>query len=77
MLKTIYTAKELAAYLKVSERTVLDLARSGKIPHHKVGKQWRFDPSEVWESLKPSDTLPPTERPPRFVADMSKVVWDD
>tara|TARA_B100001989_G_scaffold251385_1_gene230483 strand:- start:46 stop:279 length:234 start_codon:yes stop_codon:yes gene_type:complete len=77
MLKTIYTAKELADYLKVSERTILDLARGGKIPHYKVGKQWRFDPSEVWESLKPSTIAASHEAAPRFVADLSQVEWDD
>jgi len=77
MLKTIYTAKELAEYLKVSERTVLDLARADKIPHYKVGKQWRFDPSEVWESLKPSTIAASHEAAPRLVADESDLIWDD
>lgn len=77
MLKTIYTAKELADYLKVSERTILDLARGGKIPHYKVGKQWRFVSEDVLESLKPSTITASHEAAPRLVADESDLIWDD
>ncbi len=38
----ILTIKEVAAYLKVNERTVYRLAASGKIPAFKVGGSWRF-----------------------------------
>lgn len=47
----VLTAKELAGLLKVSERTILDLARGGKIPHRRVGNRWRFVFSEVLDSL--------------------------
>ena len=77
MLKTIFTAKELADYLKVSERTILDLARGGKIPHYKVGNRWRFVSEDVLESLKPSTLAASHEAAPRFVADLSQVEWDD
>ncbi|MDB4373041.1 helix-turn-helix domain-containing protein [Mariniblastus sp.] len=38
----IYTLAEAAAYLKVSVRTLWQLAKDGKIPHRRVGKQYRF-----------------------------------
>lgn len=38
----LMTAKELAAYLKLNERTVLKLAAEGPLPAVKVGSQWRF-----------------------------------
>lgn len=39
---SILTIKELAAYLKVNERTVYRLAGAKKIPAFKVGGTWRF-----------------------------------
>ena len=38
---------ELAVILKKSPWTVRKLARNGDIPAFKVGKDWRFYPSEV------------------------------
>jgi excisionase family DNA binding protein len=35
---------EAARLLKVSERTLWQLARDGKVPHKRVGKQYRFSP---------------------------------
>jgi len=38
----ILTIKEVAKYLKVTERTLYRLAQEGKIPAFKVGGSWRF-----------------------------------
>lgn len=38
----LMTVRELAAYLKVNERTVLKLASQGPLPAVRVGSQWRF-----------------------------------
>lgn len=38
----LMTVRELAAYLKLNERTVLKLAAEGPLPAVKVGNQWRF-----------------------------------
>jgi excisionase family DNA binding protein len=38
----LMTVKDLAAYLKLNERTVLKLAADGPLPAVKVGNQWRF-----------------------------------
>ena len=64
----IMTAKELAERLKVSERTILDLARGGKIPHRRVGSLWRFIFKEVLDSLLvlPIEDTDETDRPQRF-----------
>jgi excisionase family DNA binding protein len=47
---TIFTIKEVAAYLKVNKRTVYILAASRDIPVFKVGGFWRFrkDTLEQW-----------------------------
>ena len=38
----ILTIKEVAEYLKVTERTIYRLAAAKKIPAFKVGGTWRF-----------------------------------
>jgi len=62
----ILTLKELAEYLKVTERTIYRLAGAKKIPAFKVGGTWRFSRAEIdaWirrQSSDPSDA--PTEKP--------------
>lgn len=42
MREDILTIKEVAEYLKVTERTLYRLAQEGKIPAFKVGASWRF-----------------------------------
>ncbi len=44
---TILTIEEVAKYIKVSERTVLDWAQKGDIPAGKLGNVWRFKKSEI------------------------------
>jgi len=47
MNETIMTIEEVAKYIKVSERTVLDWAQKGDIPAGKLGNVWRFKKSEI------------------------------
>ena len=43
-----YTTDEVAAFLRISERTVKDLAEQDKLPGGvKVGRQWRFDRAKL------------------------------
>jgi excisionase family DNA binding protein len=43
----IFIIKEVAAYLKLAEKTVYRLASEGKLPGFKAGGSWRFRKSEV------------------------------
>lgn len=43
----IMTIEEVAAYLRVSERTVYDWAQKGELPGGKLGTTWRFKRQEV------------------------------
>lgn len=58
----IMTIEEVAAYLRVSERTVYDWAQKGDLPGGKLGTTWRFKREDVehWVnsriSSKPSNT---------------------
>ncbi len=47
MAKDILTIKEVAEYLKVTERTLYRLAQEGKVPAFKVGGSWRFQLADI------------------------------
>lgn len=56
MREDILTIKEVAEYLKVTERTLYRLAQEGRIPAFKVGASWRFKRADInaWiEGQKP------------------------
>lgn len=42
MADDILTIQEVAAYLKLNEKTAYRLASEGKLPGFKVGGSWRF-----------------------------------
>ncbi len=46
------SVEEIADHLKISKETVYRWLDKGKIPAHRVGKQWRFKPSEVDDWVK-------------------------
>lgn len=43
----IMTLKEVAAYLKLAEKTAYRLAAEGKLPGFKVGGSWRFKREDI------------------------------
>lgn len=43
----ILTIKEVAEYLKVTDRTIYRLAGAKKIPAFKVGGTWRFSRADI------------------------------
>lgn len=43
----ILTIKQVAAYLKVADRTIYRLAATNGIPAFKVGGTWRFRHSDI------------------------------
>jgi excisionase family DNA binding protein len=52
--ETLLEVEEVAALLKVHPQTVYDMARSGELRGFKVGRWWRFLPSDLkaWASAK-------------------------
>lgn len=50
MTDQILTLKEVAAYLKLADKTAYRLASEGKLPGFKVGGSWRFkrEDLEAW-----------------------------
>ena len=47
MTDEILTLKEVAAYLKLAEKTAYKLAAEGKLTGFKVGGSWRFKREDV------------------------------
>jgi excisionase family DNA binding protein len=43
----IMTIKEVAVYLKLTEKTAYRLTAQGKIPGFKVGGSWRFKMTDI------------------------------
>jgi PTS system nitrogen regulatory IIA component len=66
-MNDIMTLEELAAYLRVSERTVYDWASKGELPGGKIGTSWRFKRSDIetWvnQKLSPRVQSPPLKSP--------------
>jgi len=48
----ILTIKQVAEYLKVTERTIYRLAAAKKIPAFKVGGTWRFSLGDIDSWIK-------------------------
>jgi excisionase family DNA binding protein len=42
-----FSVEEIARYLAVSKESIYRWLEREKIPAHRVGKQWRFKPSEI------------------------------
>jgi excisionase family DNA binding protein len=51
-LPELLDAKQVAAYLKLHEVTVINFARQGKLPGFKVGREWRFRADEIRDWIK-------------------------
>lgn len=53
----ILTVRQVADYLKVTERTIYRLAAARKVPAFKVGGTWRFSLADIdsWIKLQSED----------------------
>ena len=57
-MKEVMTLEEVAEYLQVSQKSILRMAQSGKIPAAKVASQWRFMRSIVDDWLMAQMEIP-------------------
>ena len=59
MSDDILTIREVAEYLKVTEKTVYGLVQRRQIPGFKVGGQWRFRREDLdsWIASQTADTM--------------------
>ena len=54
----VLTLHDASLYLKVSERTIWQLAKDGKVPHGKVGNQYRFTRAQLTAWLEEQNATP-------------------
>ena len=54
---TWLTVEQIAAHLQVSKETVYRWLDRGRIPAHRVGKQWRFLITEIDEWVKRGEAI--------------------
>jgi excisionase family DNA binding protein len=52
MGEEILTTQEVAELLKLHPKTVNKLAKSGRVPAYRIGRQWRFRKSEILKLLE-------------------------
>jgi len=57
-LREVMTLEEVAEYLQVSQKSILRMAQTGKIPAAKVASQWRFMRSVVDDWLMAQMEIP-------------------
>lgn len=55
----ILTIKEVADYLKLTERTLYRLVQEGRVPGFKVGNSWRFKRADIddWIEIQKEQVL--------------------
>lgn len=58
----LLTAEELGERLRLPARTIRDQAAAGLIPHHRIGKHYRFSADDIAEFLKQTKQHPVTAR---------------
>jgi excisionase family DNA binding protein len=67
-LAEVFTPKEVAKALKLSEKTVLQYLREGRIPGFRVGKHWRVRRADLAALVQPEPypvlVLPEDREPP-------------
>lgn len=58
----VLTIAELAVYLRIPKATLYKLAREGKLPSQKIGRQWRFRKLAIDRWLDETRASAPTIR---------------
>jgi excisionase family DNA binding protein len=58
----LITAEQLGELFRMSPRTLRDLAASGHIPHHGIGKHYRFSRDDIAEILQMTRQIPRSRR---------------
>jgi excisionase family DNA binding protein len=53
----LLNVQEVADILRVSNQTVYNMLRDGRLAAHKIGKEWRFAKDEVYEAIRGKGSL--------------------
>lgn len=52
-----FTVEQIATHLQISKESIYRWLEKGRIPAHRVGKQWRFLITEVDDWVKRGDAI--------------------
>lgn len=63
------TVEQVAAHMSIAPITVYRWIEAGKIPCHKVGRQWRFKISEVDDWIRDGGA---SDEPPKKLKKLSR-----
>lgn len=63
-VRDVMTLREAADFVRVSEKTLRDMARAGRLPARKVGREWRFLKSAIEDWLANRQPAAEPEAPP-------------
>jgi excisionase family DNA binding protein len=61
VLEVVYTPKEVAEILKVSEQVIADELKMGRLEGFKVGRQWRITEGSLRSYIQINTIKPTTE----------------
>jgi excisionase family DNA binding protein len=64
----LLTAEQLGDLFRLSPRTLRDLAAAGLVPHHRIGKHYRFSRDDIAEILHTTKQILKNRRPSRRAA---------
>jgi excisionase family DNA binding protein len=64
----LLTAEQLGDLFRLSPRTLRDLAAAGLVPHHRIGKHYRFSRDDIAEILQTTKQVLKDRRPHRRAA---------
>ena len=70
----LLTLNEVAAYLKVAEKTIHRMVKKGEIPCFKVASQWRFKKSGIDEWLRSKMQTAPSDELTALLEDSPEMV---
>jgi len=62
----IYDAKALAKFFGVTEKTIWEWCREGRLPAFKIGKEWRVRASDLEKTIKLKTNAPKDNRAKLF-----------
>lgn len=69
----VLTIEEAAGQLRVSERTIYDMVRAGKIEAFKVGRVWRIPEEALWDALRYRKEGVKPRRTPKGKSDVARL----
>lgn len=76
MVDELWDIRRVAQFLKLSERTVYQMAREGRLPARRIGGRWRFRPEEIERWLDHSVGRSRITAPPPVGADMDRADFE-